>query len=358
MLSIRHAILHAFDFDTGSLFLSDHELDMDEKLVKSYVQRHLRRCMASEQNMHGEFAEGSGFAEELRLYLAHQNSFEELSKQIATFFWETLRTCDDLVQADLLVADLEETESRNGDAGASDEELDKAYSGETRRRFAIVLLPRSQTFMHSIEHPAGGAFNEIVRHDATLPNPSGKVDTYALVDCSTFAIDFRDKARTIAEAEVLVIPNMLLQCSREPSSHEVIKTMERIVEEIAEVAPPDEANPVEALSRAKACVAHSAEVDERVMPAQIGRQVFEDSPRLQALYEEAAEEAQLPDEVHVRRAAARRLTKSHRIRTDTGIDITFPSEYSASPDRLRFQREDDGSLTIIIGNVTSIENRS
>ena len=69
MMSIRHAILHAFDFDTGSAYLSDHELDMDEKLVKSFVRRHLRRCVASEQNMHGEFAENSGFAEELRLYL-------------------------------------------------------------------------------------------------------------------------------------------------------------------------------------------------------------------------------------------------------------------------------------------------
>ena len=53
MLTIRHAILHAFDFDTGECYLSEHELDMDEKLVKSYVRRHLRRCVMSDQNMHG-----------------------------------------------------------------------------------------------------------------------------------------------------------------------------------------------------------------------------------------------------------------------------------------------------------------
>jgi FAD synthase len=37
----------------------------------------------------------------------------------------------------------------------------------------------------------------------------------------------------------------------------------------------------EVISRAKACVAHSAEVDERVMPEQIGEQVFKDEPQLQ-----------------------------------------------------------------------------
>lgn len=275
MLNIHHAILHAFDFDTGATFLSDHELDLDEKLVKSYVRRHLNRCVSSERNMHGEFAEGSGFVEELLLYLSHRASFEELSKQIAQFLWEKLRTCDDLEPMDLLVADFEQSaDAPKGDA--DEEELERAFAAEPVRRFAVVLLPRSQTFMHSIEHPSGGAFNEIVRHDATLPNPSGKVNTYALVD---------------------------------------------------------------------------------LMPEQIGAQVFEDEPEMAQSYETEAREAGLPEEVHVRRAAARRLTKTHRIRTDTGIDIAFPSEYSSGNDYIAFDREEDGSLTITIRNVKHIENR-
>ena len=219
---------------------------------------------------------------------------------------------------DLLDADFEQSaDAPKGDA--DEEELERAFAAEPVRRFAVVLLPRSQTFMHSIEHPSGGAFNEIVRHDATLPNPSGKVNTYALVDCATMAVDFSDKARTIAGAEVWIMPNMLLQCTREPSSREVIEDVERIVEQVAE---EHGANPVRAVSRAKACVAHS-----------------------------------VPEEVHVRRAAARRLTKTHRIRTDTGIDIAFPSEYSSGNDYIAFDREEDGSLTITIRNVKHIENR-
>lgn len=353
MLNVRHAILHAFDFDTGTTFLSDHELDLEEKLVKSYVRRHLNRCVSSERNMHGEFSENSGFVEELGLYLSRRSSFEDLSKQIAQFLWEKLRTCDDLEPLDLLVADFEQSaEAPKEDA--DEEELKRSYDAEPTHRFAVVLLPRSQTFMHSIEHPAGGALNEIVRHDATLPNPSGKVNTYALVDCETLAVDFCDKARTIAGAEVWIMPNLLLQCSREPSSREVIESVERIVEQVAEEAG---SNPVRAVSRAKACVAHSAELDERLMPEQIGAQVFTEEPHIAELYEAQAREEGLPEEVHVRRAAVRRMTKSHRIRTDTGIDIAFPSEYSSGNDYISFDREEDGSLTITIRNVSHIENR-
>ena len=353
MLSIRHAILHAFDFDTGTTFLSDSELDLEEKPVLSFVRRHLNRCVASERNMHGEFSEGSGFVEELGLYLSQRASFEELSKQLAEFMWEKLRLCDDLEPCDLLVADFEQSAEAPKD-DADEEELQRAFEAEPTRRFAVVLLPRSQTFMHSIEHPSGGAANEIVRHDATLPNPSGKVNTYALVDCKTLAVDFCDKARTIAGAEVWIMPNMLLQCSREPSGREVIEDVERIVEQVAEEGG---ANPVRAVSRAKACIAHSAELDERLMPEQIGSQVFEDEPHLTERFEEEVREAGLPDETHVRRAAARRLTKTHRIRTDTGIDIAFPSEYSSGSEYLSFDREEDGSLTITIRNVQHVENR-
>ena len=174
------------------------------------------------------------------------------------------------------------------------------------------------------------------------------------MDCESLAIAFRDKARTIAGAEVWVIPNMLLQCSREPSSHEVIKTVERLVEEAAELG---DGNVAEAVSYAKTCMAHSAEIDETVSPGQVGRQVFEDDQRLMEHFEEAIGQAGLPEEVHIRHVAARRLTKTHRIRTDTGIDIAFPSEFSTSPEHLLFQREEDGTISILIRNVKSIENR-
>ena len=353
MLNITHAILHAFDFDTGSRSISEHELDMDEKLVKSYVRRHLRRCIASDQNMHGEFAENSGFAEELSLYLNHRTGFIELSQQIAEFFWETLRKCDDLVQADLLVADFEESAEAPKD-GASDEEIEKSFSGEPTRRFAVILLPRRQAFMHSIEHPSGGAFNEIVRHDATLPNPSASVNTYVLVDCKTMALDYSDKLRTVAEAEVWIMQNLLLKCSREPSSREVMQTVESLVQEVAETG---NVSVVQAISQAKAAMTRAANVEERLEPAAIGREVFEEEPRLQERYEERAREVELPEEVAGRPAAARRLAKNHRIRTDTGIDITFPSEMSTNENYLAFEHEQDGSVTILIRNVRGIENR-
>ena len=56
MIRVNHAVLHAFDFEVGSAYLSEEELPLDDRQVRSYVQRHLRRISASAESRHGEFA--------------------------------------------------------------------------------------------------------------------------------------------------------------------------------------------------------------------------------------------------------------------------------------------------------------
>ena len=70
---------------------------------------------------------------------------------------------------------------------------------------------------------------------------------------------------------------------------------------------------------------------EILNPVAIGQQVFEEERRLAERYEELVRDRELPEEVEVKPASARRLAKNHKIRTDTGVDITFPSEMSANP---------------------------
>ncbi|MGN0287277.1 MAG: nucleoid-associated protein [Atopobiaceae bacterium] len=357
MLRVNDAILHVFDFDDGSKYFSGSELDLTEKLTKSYVQRRLRACYASPENKHGEFSEQSNFAPELRHYVTGQLSFVDISTEIAQFFWEELRKVDDITPCDLLVADFEisQQEDKNGHGSGDDEESEAAaYDVEPEHRFAVVLLPRKQSFMHTIEHSGGADLNDIVRHDSTLPNPSAKLQSYALIDLKTFAIDFQDVPRSIADADVLLIPNGFLQCSSQASNREVI---DAVTQTAAEVADEYGQNAAQAISRAKACVLHSVDLDETVDPQKIGEQVFRDAPQLAERYEEEISDQQLPEQIQVRHGVANRLAKNHKIRTDTGIDITFPSEYSMDSNYMEFINEPDGHISLLIKNIATIENR-
>lgn len=350
MLKVSQAILHVFDFETGSKYYSEAPLDLENRPTKSYVQRRLRKITASPESNHGEFAEDSGFAGELEHYLMGGADFQGFSVQIAEWFWEELRRSEELEQVDLLVADFVDTDVAAVGVNSTDAEVDAAFDGpEGKRFFAVVLLPRKQSFVHEI-----GGTNEILRMDTALPNPTAKIDTYVLVDCDSFAIDFHDKERSIGGQSIQILPDKFLQCSAAASTQEVFSEVSVIVQNVAEEYG---LTPAVEVGRAKAAVAQQADRDEVVTPAEIGRVVFEDRPDVQQVFEERVREAKLPEEAPVRRGVANRLAKNHKIKTDTGIEITFPSEYSMNPNFIEFVTQSDGSMSIELKNIGHIENR-
>ena len=363
MIKVLHAILHVFDFDTGSSCFSDRELDLFERPTRSYVQRHLRKVSASPESRHGEFCEGSAFAEKISDYFAGREEFVALSQDIGQYFWEELRKSDDPGQCDVLVADFEDTDALANKAQAADTTVgqalvrameEDAYDAPPARRFATILLPRKQAFVHDLRSIDGHAANDVVRTDATLPNPTQKVESYLVVDADGLSISFCDKARSIAGRDSYIIPDGLLQCTTQASSKEVIASVTQIVEDVAEEYGM---TPAVAVSQAKAYVAERAQMGEVVMPVEVGERVFEDAPQMRESFERRVREEQLPEEVPVRRGAANRMTKSHRIRTDTGIELAFPSEYARRPELISFETEQDGTMRIVIKGIARIENR-
>lgn len=351
MLKVSQAILHVFDFESGSKYYSEAPLDLENRPTKSYVQRRLRKIVGNAESNHGEFAEDSGFAGELEHYLMGGAEFQGFSVQIAEWFWEELRRAEELEQVDLLVADFIDTDAVPVDANSTDAEVDAAFDGpEGKRFFAVVLLPRKQSFVHEI----GGGANEILRMDTALPNPTAKIDTYVLVDCDSFAIDFHDKERSIGGETIQILPDKFLQCTAAASTQQVFTEVSEIVQDVAEEYG---LTPAVEVGRAKAAVAQQADREEVVAPAEIGRVVFEDRPDVQQVFEERVREAKLPEEAPVRRGVANRLAKNHKIKTDTGIEITFPSDLADKPGYLDFSTGADGTISITIGNVAQIENK-
>ena len=366
MMHIDHAILHAFDFEGGSDYPSERELNLDSRSVKSYVQRSLRKFIASPESRHGELSDQSSFGAALKTYVQGDSvSFIELSQQLARFMWEELRRCDDLEQCDLLVADFTDTSDMGRRAdGASKEQgaTTVATAAPSRdaedlseRFLAAALLPRRQAFVHELGlDDTGVASNDILRQDSTLPSPTQRIDSYLLVNLKTGSVDFHDKERRQAGSVLQLISDRLLSCSAQASTREVVQAIGRIVEEVAD---GHGMSSVQAVAQAKRVVTSSAERDEPLLPSEVGRQVFTERPELAERYEQAVRDEQLPEEIPMRRSAANRLAKSHRIRTDTGIEISFPSEYAADDTYIEFMADAQGRVSILIKNVGSIENR-
>ena len=366
MFRVNHAILHVFDFVSCVNVFSEEELDLSSKNVKSYVMRIAKHALGNLDNRRGEFAEDSGFKGELADYLSGNLPFVDLSRQIAGFIGSELGRMEDPSSCDLLVVDFEDeprapkidAEEVAGmteeEAAAAQASLNAAYAGRAARYFGLMLLESRPAFMHEVgRSDAGATVNSIERHHAILPSPSQKIASFALVDVRTMAVHFVDKPRTIAGEERWLLPEGLLQCSMEASSKEVFDTTMRIVEEVAEEYG---ANAAVAVGRAKAYVAENADESDEVPFDELASEVFEDDAPRRRMVEAAAEEA-LPECARVERDVAKRVTRNHKIRTDTGIEITFPAEYSQNPEFIEFTSAPNGLIQIELKNIGKIENR-
>lgn len=350
---INHAILHVFDFNSCVNVFSEEELDLSSRQVKNYVATHVRRALSNIDNMRGEFSDDSLFAGKMRAYRDGALDFVDLSGEIARFLCGELEHQDKPSSADVLVVDFEEDAGVEGGA-AGDELIEGAYDGRARRYFALLVLESKQAYMHEVGRGQDGALRcAITRHYAILPNPSQKVASYAVVDLRSLSVVFCDKPRSISGEERLVIPEGLLSCSMGASDKAVIETVTRIVENVAEEYG---ANAAVALSRAKARVNEAADEGEYLAPWDMAADVFDDEP-LQRRFEEAVAEERLPERIPVEKKVAQRVAKNHKIRTDTGIEITFPSEYSDSPEFIEFVNAPNGMIRIELKNIGSIENR-
>lgn len=334
-VKINHAILHILDFDSAVNVMSERELDFDTRAVRSFVSSHLRRARTSVDNRRAAFSEESAFAGELKGYFFGDREFVDLSQQIAEFFGAELAKADKMESTDVLVADFDD-----------DDDV---------RWFAVLLMASRTAFMHEVAREAGEVRNDIAKRYAILPAPSQKVSSYALVRASSMEAFYVDRKRKIMGEDTLIIPDGLLQCESGVSGKEVIEAVTRIVEEVAE---EHGANTAVALAKAKAAVAEKVEVDEEIAPWDIAEDIFEDEPVLKERVEERVREERLPERVAVERAVVERApVRNHKIRTDTGIEISFPAEMLKDTDYVQFVNEPNGLISIELRNIGSIENR-
>ncbi|MDO4854632.1 MAG: nucleoid-associated protein [Coriobacteriia bacterium] len=412
-MKINHAILHAFDFVSCENAFAQTEIDLHNKNAKKYVQSLANKCLNNLDNKHGEFSPESLFAPELRAYHAGERDFAGLSQQIAEFLAGELGHMEKTPSCDVLVVDFEvepkmeaapdsfDTASdsdtapwdeepaptssdeasfpeeapwdEENSAGASDDsptgaadaganESDTTRFGDAsdilaqmnKRYFAIILLESKQAYMHDLFVGETGTENTISRHFAILPNPSQKVQSAAVIDLRSQNVLFVDKKRVIAGQETYLIPDGLLQCSSKASTKEIVSTAVQIVEEVAQEYG---ANPAVATARVKDYVTECARDSRDFDIDEMADEVFGDQAAPRETIREYAQERELPQQVSVEKEVVKRVARTQKIRTDTGIEISFPAEYVRSPEFISFTSTADGTYSISLNNITSIENR-
>lgn len=330
---INKAILHIADSNSGLFLLSNAMLDVSDSSICKYISTHVEKIANSTDMRQGVFSAESDFKKRLLEYYDQEINFIDFSAEIASTYVDAISTSSKKEPVDILVCD---------------------YSQDNKRFFAILFLTNISGYTHHVDNTNGIMHNTIINHYSILPNFSQKINECVLINADSQSISFSDKFRFIDGNDVRVIPDVLLKCTTSPSPKEVMKAIKTVTRAVSQ---QNGKNPALIESKAKQYILDNIEMSEQINLAEMSQEVFNHSEDMQAQFIKGLEKTVLSQMDSVQVSASKRSLKSQKIRTDTGIEITFPVDYYNNREFIEFTNNPNGTISIQINNIGKLENR-
>jgi len=333
LITINKAILHILDFNSNVTVFSEKELDIGNNSVWTFLSKHIEKTYKELSSKTGAFHPESKFKDRISDYVINGHDFIAFSTAIAAAMHESISQSDKLDSTDLLIID---------------------FSIDDIRLLAILKCDNKVGFTHQVISEDDKIKNEIINHYAILPNVSQKIDEYAFIELDSLKIKFNEKKRSVNGHDAFILSEIILECSSTISPKDTISLVKSITREIAENHGKSS---VEALAKVKTHIAENAEISESLDMTELGREVFNSSPLMQQEYMQELKSSGIPDTVKLDRDFAVKSGKNHKIKTDTGIEITFPVDYFQNKDYIEFVNNADGTISIELKNIGKITNK-
>lgn len=333
MVLLQHAALHILDVASGILVYSQKEMNLENPVTVGYLSKHLEKAESSTAARTGELHSNTRFEEASARYLAGEIGFIEYSTAIAEMTADALGRSSKAQPTDLLVCD---------------------YESENGRKIGLLLLYNKTSFSHYVSQEQDGVRNELIEYQALLPGPGQKIESYAIIDAQTRQVEFVDRKVEVDGQEMQIVPELIVECSSVVSAQETIKIVQKAATKIAE---EHGGNPAEIISKAKTYLVENAESSDEISSWDLSSEIFAESPVMQHEFNQAMQEAGVPENVKVDREYAAKAGRTQKIKTDTGIEVSFPSDYFENRDFMEFIQNPDGTISIELKNINKITNK-
>ncbi len=330
---IHKAVLHILDFNAGLTVYSDAELELDDS-IQTFLIKHIEKSWGSQGAKPGKFYEDSVFAQHLKAYKDGSLDFIAFSKEIGKTLEQAFTHAEEMASADVIVADVR---------------IDDVPE--------IVIFKSNchMGYTHQVtQTEEGGVRNEIINQYSIMPNLSQKMEEFAFVNPETEAISVSAKKYTIDGNSIYVFPEILLEAQLAPSQKEAMKSLQKTAEKVAKAYGQDE---VAAAAAAKNYVAEKMETEDELDLKQAGEEIFKGNAAMQADFQDAVEDAGFTEPVHMDREATLKKVCKHKLKTDTGIELTIPTDYFDNTEYVEFNTNADGTLSITLKHIANIINR-
>lgn len=325
---VSKALLNIIDKENDTVFNSCKELDL-EIGITTLLDKMLDKVFIDTYKNNGIFKENSLVFDLITKYNMEQINFIELSSEISNMYFSFLKQASDYKKTDIISV---------------------LFNHNGNKYYGALFLESKDKYIHNVNMTDEGIANTLVVNTSVLPTTAS---IYMIINLDTFSLSFRDKKRDINKESKMIIPDLMCNSTREMSIKQSLNIIKRATKEVIE-------NSIDApqiMASAKAYIVENSNESQTLDVKSLADEAFKDNDVLKEEFQRKIAKFNVPEEIEVPRALAFKEASNHKITTDTGIEIIFPSQYSGNDNFIDFINNPDGTISIEIKNVGKITNK-
>lgn len=333
-IRIEQAVVHILDSVMGRPVLSDTVLDCGSDFA-DFLKAHIFKIDTSDD------VKSCVFEDESEVFGAIQEwnseNFLAVSQQIANILFPIMNQNIEIPGADLLVVE---------------------YSLEKRKYLALLKMNYKTSYTHLTNSDPWGNNNDIIKQKAILPGETQKLSEAALLDLSAPQyVRLVEKKYDVNGVKTNYFSKMFLNCKSSLSPKTKLAIVNRTVSDVQKKYF-NESEQFEVQMETKSIInqefADQGSID---VPAVMDK-IFKEHPKMREEVQEKLEKYNLTEATvdPVNPNTTKKFAKQHLL-TDTGIELKIPMEEYNNKNRVEFITNPDGTISVLIKNIASIESR-
>lgn len=333
-IHIKTAVLHILDTSVTFPVLSDKEIELSGETVE-FLEKHISKIFEDANLKKAQFIGEVNTIKDICNALKEDSGrFMEVTRAIGVMTFDFMLKNIDISSGDLICCH---------------------FHAGNEPYLALLKLNYKTGFTHYVNQMEEGAVNSIIRYKTLLPSDGQKVDEAVLISLETDEIKLIEKAYEIKGTKEFYMSNHLIKCTTDLSDNQKLKIIDKVTQKISKKYYDEDFDKV---AKLKKVVSEGLEEKSEIRVDEIAQEVFDTNLAVREEYIQEIQKAGLIEEaIKVPEKLAEKKFKTHKIKTDTGIEINFPLSYYDNRDMIEFANNPDGSISIIIKNVGKIINK-
>lgn len=329
MIRVERAILHIIDKEGGRLVCSGEQLDLKEYATRQYVESIIDKIDKA------EFKKSDGQQSlELSALVTEKIPFVQKSIDLADWIFEALAISEDAPSGDLMIFEYIE-------------------DGE-HEKIGIVKFNYNPSFTHSFDHTDSVVKSKIVINRTSYPSISQKIQEGLFVNKKTLELEIVEKKYTFEDNKKYFFSEHLLQMEVQRT---VTSNIDLIRKAVKHVAGKYNQESYVSMGKTQQAIYESIEKDESINIEEVAEAVFEGNHSAKTEFFEIIETNKFKGEILKNVATYENKLSKHKFVLSNGVKLEIPVEVYKDKEMVEFINNPNGTITITIKDVDTIESK-